>query len=550
MAEVLGILSGLYTTGQALEAFAKHTRKWRLLSDRLFDIREGLDAAELSLEAWQRKHDIQPRRHIVYMQVLFGRTGCDRIQSTLGSISIIAGTIRDDVNRVIGRALRTGSTRVSTDFDILANEQLVEDCLRRIRKSNSWSRKFVYSVLGRADDLEMRLERLHRKLTMLEHFSDLYLEKEHPEIFQTIKRLPGKRVILKVGDSRHETIQRKLLQALSARKDAELLHRASGHQDQIHIGISVPQILDRDFAFLLSLEGRTHEVLVHPVRIKAINDANRVQSDMATAIPSLIKNTKNPCYMLPSSSTSAGFQVSIPPSNILSDLEYKYPLSTLIRDRNDSLTQQMLYSQDQCALASGIAQGSFRLVGSRWLHFLDSRNIRWRRSGTGQWTSMMAAMPGDGSITRTLEQSRDGASQRRDRRDLSKHIQIFRIGLVLAELALKTPISYVDYDSATDTVKIYADGFDDTGEALGAEEIASAVEMRTNVLLGNMVFFCLAVLQDKDAMADKNIESAYFKDVLSQAEELDSLIRNGRKRASPAGSGIGTPRSGWSGYSH
>lgn len=548
MAEVLGILSGLYTTGQALELFARQTQRWRLLSDRLFDIREGLDAAELSLDAWQRKYDAQPRHPISYFQTLFGRRGCDRIQVTLGSINIISRTIRDDVHRIVGRALRASVARLPPDVEIRHSEKIVEDCLRRIRQSTSLSRKFVYSVLGKADDLEMRLERLHRKLTMLERFSDHYFAKEYPEVFETIKRLPGRRVILKVGDSRHDIIQKKLLDGLSARKDAELLHRAADQGDSVHIGLSVPQIHRRDFAFLLSLSGRTHEILVHPIRIKAVNDASRLQHNLATAVPSLIRNSQHPCYMLPPTSTSDGFQVSLPPSHILTDLEFKYPLSALIRERSDSLAHQVLYPQDQCALAAGITQGTFRLIGSRWLQFMDCRNIRWRRSAAGQWTSMMTAAPGDMSTARALQRCADAGMQRRDQRDLTKHIHIFRIGLVLAELALKSPISYIDFDATTSSVKIYASELNEDGEALDAEEVAAEVERRTNILFGNMVFFCLSVLQDRDAMADRSIEAAFFKDVLSQADDLEALVRRDRRRGSPAGSGSGTPRTGGNTY--
>ena len=71
--------------------------------------------------------------------------------------------------------------------------------------------------------------------------------------------------------------------------------------------------------------------------------------------------------------------------------------------------------------------------------------------------------------------------------------------------------------------------------------------MRSNVFLGNMVFFCLNVLQDNQAMADKSVEGSYYKDVFKQAEELDRLIKADRRRgglsSSPLGSGVTTPRS-------
>lgn len=550
MAEVIGIISGLLTAGQTLETFAGQIHRWRRLSDRLFDLREGLDAAEISLQSWQKKYDIQDRRPVIYMQVLFGKMGCQRIQSTLGGIKIISKTMQRDIDLIIGRALSARPGRTPLDGRI--DEFLVRDCLQRIQRNTSWSRKFVLSVLGRADDLEMRLERLHRKLTMLERFSDYYLEKEHPDIFSEIKRLPGRRVILKVGDGRSSSIQGKLLDALSAQKDAEMLHKASGKGDKIHIGLSLPQMRDRDFAFLLSLNGRSQEVLVHPVKIKIVNNSARVQSELTAAIPSLIRthNKIDKCYIQPYPRNQDGFELSIPQRNLLSDLEWKDPLSTLFKTQHTQLGSQILYPQDQSAISSGIAQSAFRLIGSQWLKFLDSNNVRWRRTADNRWASMLTATPGNLSTTRSLDACLASNKTRRDARDLSKHIHIFRIGLVVTELCLKSSISYIDFDPTTETVKLFVND----GEELDATEIAAEVERKTNVFLGNMVFFCLSTLQERDRLGDRSIEGSYFMEVVKEAEKLDEVVRlrrtwEDRKGSgssagtSPRGSGFATPRS-------
>jgi hypothetical protein len=111
MAEVLGIITGLITAGQALESFAHHTRKWKRLSDRLFDVKEGLDVAELALASWKRKFQIEERHRRVYMEVLFGKQGFERISATLGSIALVTRVVRGDINKMIGRALQAQSGR-------------------------------------------------------------------------------------------------------------------------------------------------------------------------------------------------------------------------------------------------------------------------------------------------------------------------------------------------------------------------------------------------------------------------------------------------------
>jgi hypothetical protein len=540
MAEVIGIITGLITAGQLLETFAHETRKWKHLSDRLFDIREGLDVAELALASWKRKFQIEERHRRVYMEVLFGKQGCDRITATLGSIAIVARIVRGDINKIIGRALQAQPgrpTNSGNDSDI--DEFLVKDCLRRIRQNTTWSRRFALNVLGKADELERRLERLDKKVGVLERFSDYFLEREHPDVFAEMKRLGGRRVILKVGDGGTDELGKHLKNSMAAREDAQLLHRASGKGNRVHIGLSVPQIGDRDFDFLLNLEGRTDEVLVRPVKIKAVNDSPRVKSDFTAIVPALRSNPQDDHYVLPSAASSDGFHIKIPPANHLVDLEHKESLATIIRNRDTYLGSQILYPQDQSAIASGIAQGALRLIGSRWMEFLDCSNIRWRRARDGQWTSMLTAVPGNASTTRSLDQCHAANRNARGARDLTKHIQIFRIGLVLTELALKSPVSYIDYDPASNTVKLFIND----GEEVDAGELAEAVQRENNVLLGNMVFYCLNVLQDKDKMRDRAIEADYYREVVKDAKELDGLLQKDRRRGDKSPANARSPAS-------
>ncbi|KAH8724564.1 hypothetical protein GQ44DRAFT_617733 [Phaeosphaeriaceae sp. PMI808] len=526
MAEVIGIITGLLTAGQVLGSFAQQTRQWKRLSDRLFDLKEGLELIEIALESWKRKYRIE-QRHRIYMEVLFGKQGCDRITATLGSIGIATKRFRQDVNKIVGQALQARSTKDHfVDNESNIDERLVEDCLYRIKQNTSWSRKFVLSALGKADELEKRLERLDRKVGVLERFSDLYLEREHPDIFAEVKRLAGRRVMLKVSDGGSDDLGKELRNSIAGRQDARLLHQASGPSNRVHIGLSVPQIDDRDFDFLLNHEGNTHEVLVHPVKIKAVNNSSRVKGDFSAAVPALRNNPKDALYVLPSAASSDGFQVSIPPRSHLVDLEHKDSLATIIKNKDTYLGSQILYPQDQSAISSGIAQGSLRLIGSQWLSFLDCSNVRWRRTKDGKWISMLTAAPGSASINRALDQCHTANRMGRGNRDLTKHIQIFRIGLVLTELALKSTISYVDYDPFTNTMKLYIND----GEEVDATELAEAVERESTKYLGNIVFYCLNVLQDKDKMKDKSIEVDYFKEVIKDAKELEGLLKKDRRR--------------------
>jgi hypothetical protein len=376
---------------------------------------------------------------------------------------------------------------------------------------------------------------LDRKVSVLERFSDYYLEREHPDIFAEMKRLGGRRVILKVGDGGTDDLGKHLKNSLAARDDAQLLHRASGKGNRIHIGLSVPQIGDRDFDFLLDLDGKTDEFLLCPVKIKALNDSPRVKSDFKAIVPALRSNPKVEHYVLPSAANSNGFRIKIPVTAQLVDLEHKDSLATIIKNRDTYLSSQILYQQDQSAIANGIAQGALRLIGSQWMDFLDCSNIRWRRTKDGQWTSMLTAVPGNASTTRTLDQCHTSNRMGRGNRDLTKHIQIFRIGLVLCELALKSPISYVDFDPSSNTVKLFINN----DEEIDAADLAGMVDREHNKLLGNIVFYCLNVLQDKDKMRDKSIEADYFREVIKDAKELDGLLQKDSRRGDKSPVSVG-----------
>ncbi|EFQ87110.1 hypothetical protein CFE70_005501 [Pyrenophora teres f. teres 0-1] len=549
MAEVVAIISGLFTAGNALNTFAQQVRRWKQLSERLLDISEGLDFAQLSLDRWQDRYDIQVQRPDLHTRALFGKEGHDRIMATLGMIKIILQNIENGIKRARGVALKSQPTGRAGIHNTTSDE-LVKECLWRIRCSSTWSYTFFACVMSKADELEVDLKRLQYKITMLDQFSDYFFEREHSENFSRIKRLPGRRFYIKLGDDRTNMIPKEVLDVVSAQRDAELLHRCSTPSQgyRLHIGLSVPRIYKRDFAVLLRTGEESHEVLAHPKKIK--RSPYIIPRDLTTAVSALAYERQGISYLSPSSSNSAGFEIRYPPTSLLAGLEYKDTLANIIRNQNTSLSSRTLYSQDQNAIASGIAQGSARLIGSQWLNFLDCANVRWRRTKDGQWTCMLTATPGPPSTTRALEQCHEANHRRKDERNLSQHIQIFRIGLVLAELALKSPISCIEFDSTTYTIRMYVND----GREVGAHEIASEVELKSNMLLANMVFFCLNVLQDSRTMAERSIDRNYFETVSKQAEELDNVfgIYNRRRglspNRSPLGSGTATPRSAGGAY--
>jgi hypothetical protein len=63
-----------------------------------------------------------------------------------------------------------------------------------------------------------------------------------------------------------------------------------------------------------------------------------------------------------------------------------------------------------------------------------------------------------------------------------------------------------------------------------AGDLAAAVERESNIFLGNIVFYCLNVLQDKNKMRDTAIEADYYREVVKEAKELEGLMQTDRRR--------------------
>ncbi|KAF2266239.1 hypothetical protein CC78DRAFT_615309 [Lojkania enalia] len=113
-------------------------------------------------------------------------------------------------------------------------------------------------------------------------------------------------------------------------------------------------------------------------------------------------------------------------------------------------------------------------------------------------------------------------------RDLTVHIHIFRIVLVLAKL--KVPTDYIYFDSSTAGVRIFIMSHDGDCEVCEVANIASEVELEANILLGNIVFYCLNVLK-KERIRYKGIDGNYYRDVMEQVEDLEDLVRKERKQS-------------------
>ena len=476
------------------------------------------------------------------MHVLFGETGWERIGRALQSIQSISRKVERVEEDMLACAIRygRGASQLSTTYD----DDTIIASLHRISRKPARSQKFLYAGLKRGEELEWLVRRLCHKLSVLERLSDLYLEAEHPDLFSPIRRLPGRRNLSLENDEKSESVvEDKVADAESARKDAELLYKASLHApsyknrlrdeegeaegeigiESIHIGIHVPTLRRRSFAFLLSpVDDTPQDLLTHPVKIKSGN----LPSTFSTALPYLLSappdvQERSETYILPSSHHTSGFHLSISPTPLLSSLQFKDSISTILTSRVPALSQQVLYPRDQLALACGITAGSFQLLRTPWAERIGSTSVRWARTAEGGVSIMLDAAPTSSTRPRAADLRR----------------QIFNIGILVAEIALKTPLVVQSSSHHDDDVRIFLAGPDGSKTPVDTVELAAEVECMTNVLAGNIVFFCLTAL--KERRSDDAVDKMYCREVLGLVDELEEVMKKDEKRTENL---ISTPR--------
>jgi len=556
MTDIEDTLHGLSSAGRTLGDFAGQLGNWDPIAGRLNDASDGLEAAKLSLDVWRKKFDVRKGRQDRYLPALFGGQGSAYIDTTLENIHTVTEAISEDVNRITHSTLELcrGLTEASPAS---YQKHGIQDHLIHIRKSSKRSRNFMYSILRLTEPLEGHLHHLHHNLTVLERLSDYYLESRHPNRLLTITRLPGRRTILTDSDPRHSTIQQKL-DGNSARRDASLLYRATDRYTTTHIGISVPMTHRRDFAFLVQsgAENEVTDILVCPIRINNPSiESELFHSVLSTAMPFLRERRK--CYILPSATSRIAFELSVPPSTLLSSLRYKFPLSQQTRSYNTytktttggsslSAVQQM-YPQDQTALICAIAKGCWRLIGTRWLDHLCATNVRSRRSQDGRWTCMLSALPSSTSPIRAFDHWVANTPTSISSQFVDQIQHIFRIGLVLAEIALQLPVLSSSFTPTQShhqfpILKIYIESEDGEEVELDVHGVVAEVERRTNVLVGNIVFACLNILCENSIEAsERTVEGMYYRDVLTTVGLLEELRSDTSESANV--SMVGTPGS-------
>jgi hypothetical protein len=152
--------------------------------------------------------------------------------------------------------------------------------------------------------------------------------------------------------------------------------------------------------------------------------------------------------------------------------------------------------QDRIAIICSLIHGCYRCFGSPWLRYLDVQNLVGEARGDGTWLLMLKNSAPNTSIDRVLDEVL------RHRPNLANRRQIFRMGLVLTDLALQTQIEQIVYTRDHGTIEIVIPEY--AKWPLSAVHIRGLVQqVLAHPTLAKIVYRCLLAFQNWDDGVDQ-----------------------------------------------
>ena len=511
--EAVAILTAVKDGSELLANFVRIGNNYRVLPTAVHRLADEISSCEHALDSWKAQYYLKNGRPTQYYEMLWGRNGWKSIRHTLGIISITCNQLNAEIDLLIDCATTFNRTSFSPEtYSNRYDEELVRASIQRIKRKMSRLKRFNSAIVNKAGQIQTLLATFERQLLSLQRKSQRLIEKTHPEAFHDLHSLRGKALFLRVtgrDQSKYHWI----------RKDAEALHKVFTSSSQVTAGLGLtiinrptdygteppPRLPDKncDFQLLLKSGTAAHEILVHPVKFSGDLQNPRFHRNFETALDELPTRGLKPSYLMPEPGAREGFTLHMSTSARLAEVRTGLTVKDSLGDI------QSLYTKRD--IAQTLAQGCCRLLGSPWLDYFDSDNIHIYPTGN-TWAAFLRAVPGE---TRTAEVlSRVATNYRRGRRSLTQHAHIYRLGMALTEVLLETPISFIVYDRR-EGVKPVIESIGD--QALEADEVAAEVDHVTgSERFGDVVFFCLAIMQDKELLPKEDLDVEFQTKVLEQ----------------------------------
>jgi hypothetical protein len=254
---------------------------------------------------------------------------------------------------------------------------------------------------------------------------------------------------------------------------------------------------DRHFQFLLQYSGFSYPVVIRPVRFQGTGNAKdqiRFSSSFIGVIAELEREEL--CNLTITDDEPKRFRVQKYDGPVLKDLHK-------IAKFDDQLAHLSFKAKVQ--VAHTIADGLFRIIGSPWGDYLEGVNLGVTRMSRRQWAVGMSAISAGSSMSKALKTMERqfqvaGVSH-------AVHGQIFRLGVILAELGLGTTLRRVHVSG--DRIKLdFGSGYKTT------VFLASEIETKTSQSYSMVVGFCLGVYEKRALLRKRTLDFEFEQLVL------------------------------------
>jgi len=510
--EAFTVIKAINEAKDIVGQFVDLVSRYVQLPERVNVLHHQLRGCECALNSWKNVWGVEKHQSFGYYKCMWGENGWQEVQSVVATLLVIFRNVNNEIKGLVDCVTRRARRPLppNAPFD----EKIVKEGVKRIQKRLGWWLRFKYSIKQQASKMESQIREFNSELRALRRISIYWAELHHGQIFSRhgrIKMEVRRKAIMESEPSTSRTLRQRaneLHEAFETNRNVSCMvglttitvKNAQSKRDET----STPDP-DRDFQMLIKGDGATQEVLV----VHVVDRGKRHQGyrNFTDAFRQLSRNAGEP-----TSKSELEF-VRLSTASTREDSGYRmYRTSDAGLEnlaRQDCLADQLYRwnsKRDRIQIAYTLAQGYMRLLGTPWLEYVECDHIHARLLGGDSWAGMLDARPSGEDITEALEQTKQNFQHQRLK--LTQHAQIYRLGIVLVEIAKQDSIEGVKVIDGSGLRIVLQD------DALDPDRVARSAEDSMIDGYRAVVYFCLSVFENEERRAVADLTEDFVAEVL------------------------------------
>lgn len=505
MADPLAIYGAIATSIDLLTKIYQAVRRYLDLPDAMVTAKSRMLSAIQAFENWQARFKIESgQRPGLFYQAVWGPSGYKQVVEIWTRLKMtsdqVSGQIDSLIVNIMGYDRRQGYGRHFQNH--------LQNQVEQSHRSHFTWKRLVGALVDRAGKVDEGIASFNTDLIALQRVS-----------YSRIYKMYG--VDMERGGSFDKLFTTGLLHR-RARIHAESLHdaflvtrpttylalealemspqesaRVLNLQSSRNRNRSKARDLDKqkDFQFLLQKDARTIPVWLRPVTYTG-------RPDFCKSFKEIIEEVEREgsCnLMTPGPAKQKTFRVREYDESYLKSFHTVLPLRQHLR---------FMWPRNKAQVAYAIACGFYRVVGSPWGNYFECANIHAKPITTNEWTVALHAQAGDPRLAETLAKSQ--MIHHKPGQNLEYHCQVYRLGVILAEIALERPADY----PGLSLIKYSPLLMTDMRGPRDAAQVAFDVVSIMGHWYGNAVYFCLSLFEKPDEINQEELDRDFEQEVL------------------------------------